>query len=69
VFAGERQLGTVSRLLAMPSCEVLEVQRPGEEALLIPLVSDAVGTVDVAARRIEVDLGFLGDDAPAGGDQ
>jgi 16S rRNA processing protein RimM len=61
VHAGERVVGTVRRLLGLPSCEVLEVAREGAPDLLVPLVSDAVPTVDVAARRIEIDLGFLGE--------
>ena len=44
-------------MLAGPSCDVLEV---GEDAVLVPLVSDAVRNVDPAARVIEVDLRFLG---------
>ena len=55
VVAGERELGEVERLVAYPSCEVLVV---GE--LLVPLVRDAVRSVDPAARRIEVDAEFLG---------
>jgi 16S rRNA processing protein RimM len=55
VVAGDRELGEVSRMVAYPSCEVLEV---GD--LLVPLVRDAVRSVDLAARRIEVDPGFLG---------
>ena len=42
------RIGTVKRLLALPSCEVLEVERTeGGEPLLVPLVSDAVRTVDL----------------------
>ena len=55
VVAGERELGTVERMVAYPSCEVLVVG-----AHLIPMVRDAIRSVDVAARRIEVDAGFLG---------
>jgi 16S rRNA processing protein RimM len=53
-------LGTVTRLVELPSCEALEV-RPleGGEPLLVPMVKDAVRSVDVAARRIDVDLEFL----------
>jgi 16S rRNA processing protein RimM len=60
---GERHVGVVARLLALPSCEVLEVTRAGENGgeLLIPLVRDAVRAVDVASRTIEVDLDFLGE--------
>lgn len=56
-------IGTVRRLLALPSCEVLEVERSGSgEVLLVPLVVDAVRSVDIARKEIEVDLGFLGED-------
>jgi len=55
VTDGTRQLGTVSALIALPTCEALEV---GE--LLIPMIGDAVRTVDVRRRRIDVDAAFLG---------
>jgi len=60
VHDGEQIVGTVRRLLALPSCEVLEVERAGPD-LLVPLVGDAVRHVDVASRRIEVNLRFLGE--------
>jgi 16S rRNA processing protein RimM len=50
-------LGTVQRVIAAPSCDLLAV---GADELLIPLVSDAVKRVDTDARIIEVDLEFLG---------
>jgi 16S rRNA processing protein RimM len=59
VVDGEREVGVVKRLLAYPSCEVLEVG--GERELLIPLISDAVRDVDMDRRRIDVDLSFLGE--------
>jgi 16S rRNA processing protein RimM len=59
---GEREVGTVQRLLALPSCEVLEVARGDDrQTLLVPLVRDAVRSVDVVARLIDVDLKFLGE--------
>jgi len=59
---GGQEVGTVARLLALPSCEVLEVARPGDAPdLLVPLVSDAVRWVDLERREIDVDLRFLGD--------
>ncbi|HEX7291212.1 MAG TPA: ribosome maturation factor RimM [Conexibacter sp.] len=63
VHDGEREVGTVRRLLALPSCEVLEVARPTGAGgdLLVPLIRDAVRAVDVDARRIDVDLEFLGE--------
>ena len=62
VFDGERELGVVRRLLALPSCECLEVARAqGGGDLLVPLVRDAIRSVDPAAGRIDVDLRFLGE--------
>jgi 16S rRNA processing protein RimM len=61
VVAGERLLGTVSRLIELPSCEALEVECvDGGERLLVPMVKDAVRRVAPSERRIEVDLDFLG---------
>jgi len=60
---GERRVGTVRRLLGLPSVDVLEVVREeGESELLVPLVRDAVRSVDTEARVIDVDLRFLGAD-------
>lgn len=61
VHDGELELGTVARLLALPSCEVLEVARMQGGELLVPLVVDAVRQVDVEARRIDVNMFFLGE--------
>jgi 16S rRNA processing protein RimM len=62
VCDGERVVGTVRRMVPLPSCEALEVARPdGGGDLLVPLVRDAVRRVDVAARRVDVDLAFLGE--------
>ncbi len=59
---GDREVGVVARLLALPSCEVLEVRRAeGRSALLVPLIRDAVRFVDTGARVIDVDLRFLGE--------
>lgn len=58
---GGATVGIVSRLLGLPSCEVLEVERNGSEPLLVPLIKDAVRSIDVAGRRIDVDLEFLGE--------
>jgi 16S rRNA processing protein RimM len=61
VHDGDTDVGTVTRLVALPSCEVLEVARAEtSEELLVPLVSDAVRSVDIERKRIDVDLRFLG---------
>jgi 16S rRNA processing protein RimM len=72
VVDGERELGRVARLMALPSCEVLEVTLTvagaagaDAEPLLVPMVRDAVRRVDVAAKVIDVDVAFLGDTVPA----
>ncbi len=64
VFDGSHAVGEVRRLVELPSCECLEVVRAGGggELLLVPLVRDAIREVDVRARRIEVDLAFLGEE-------
>ena len=57
-----RGIGEVRRVLSAPSCDLLEV---GDEAVLVPLISDAVKHVDLDAKLIEVDLAFLGlEDGP-----
>ncbi|MDE3129588.1 MAG: 16S rRNA processing protein RimM [Acidobacteriota bacterium] len=62
VYDGERAVGVVTRLLALPSCEVLEVARSaGGAPLLVPLIADAVRTVDLERRQVDVDLRFLGE--------
>jgi 16S rRNA processing protein RimM len=66
VVDGERELGRVSRLLALPSCEVLEVSGAASEPFLVPLIRDAVRRVDVGARVIDIDVAFLGDTVPEG---
>lgn len=63
VLDGRTPVGTVRRLLALPSCEVLEVERDAGGELLVPMVSDAVRAVDVETGTIDVDLAFLGEQA------
>ena len=59
-------LGQVSRVIRAPSCDLLEA---GPDAVLVPLIRDAVRQVDIAARRIEVDRRFLGlEETPGAGD-
>ena len=60
VLAGERRVGTVSSLLALPSCEALQVRRDDGGELLVPLVRDAIERVDLPGRAIVVRAAFLG---------
>jgi 16S rRNA processing protein RimM len=55
VVDGSREVGVVTRMVALPSCEALEVGH-----LLIPMVRDAIRSIDVDARRIDIDMKFLG---------
>jgi 16S rRNA processing protein RimM len=66
VLDGGLLLGTVARMIELPSCEALEVKRAGGgEQLLVPMVKAAIRSVDTAARRIDVDAAFLGLEADA----
>ena len=65
VVDGAAEVGRVARLVALPSCEVLEVAREGAADLLVPLVRDAVRSVDLGAGVVDVDLAFLGEAQPA----
>jgi 16S rRNA processing protein RimM len=49
-------IGDVRAVLHGPSCDVLEV---GDDGVLVPLVRDAVLSVDLDSRQIEVDHRFL----------
>ena len=60
VVDGDTAIGAVSRLLVLPSCEVLEVTRSDGSELLIPMVRDAIRSVDVGDRKIDVNLAFVG---------
>jgi 16S rRNA processing protein RimM len=65
VYAGARRIGSVSRMIELPSCEALEVQcAGGTGSVLVPIVKDAVRRIEVGRRRIEVDLDFLADALP-----
>jgi 16S rRNA processing protein RimM len=59
VTDGDREVGTVRRMLELPSVEVLEVERPNGSELLVPMVGDAVRELDMEGRRFDVDLRFL----------
>ena len=61
VVDGSTEVGVVRRMSALPSVEVLEVDREDGSGLLVPMVGDCVRSVDLQARRIDIDLGFLGE--------
>jgi 16S rRNA processing protein RimM len=49
-------LGDVRRVLDGPSCSLLEL----DDGSLVPLVSDAIESIDLDAREIRVNREFLG---------
>jgi 16S rRNA processing protein RimM len=55
VVDGPRSLGVVTDVLVLPSADALEV----DGSLLVPLIGDAIRSIDLDARRIDVDAGFL----------
>jgi 16S rRNA processing protein RimM len=57
--SGER-LGVVTKAESLPANEVLTIRLDAGGTLLAPLAGDATPTVDVEARRIDVDAEFLG---------
>jgi 16S rRNA processing protein RimM len=59
VTDGDREVGTVRRMLELPSVEVLEVERPNGSELLVPMVGDAIRELDMEGRRVDIDLRFL----------
>jgi 16S rRNA processing protein RimM len=59
VVDGTRHLGVVRRLIALPSCEALEVDTGQGKGLLLPMVRQAIREVDPQRRRIEVNIDFL----------
>jgi 16S rRNA processing protein RimM len=63
VVDGATEVGRVRRLVGLPSCEALEVERAGRPDLLVPLVRDAVRAVDLEGGCVDVDLAFLGEHA------
>jgi 16S rRNA processing protein RimM len=56
VVDGAREIGVVGRMIALPSCEALEVG-----SILIPMVRDAIRSIDLEAKRIDVDMEFVGE--------
>jgi 16S rRNA processing protein RimM len=61
VTDGDTAVGVVRRMVGYPSVDVLEVERAGAPDLLVPMVRDAIRSVDIAARRVDVSLAFMGE--------
>jgi 16S rRNA processing protein RimM len=61
VTDGDVSVGVVKQLIGYPSVDVLEVSRTDGPDLLVPMVRDAIRSVDTTGRRIDVSLEFLGE--------
>lgn len=61
------EIGRATKAEALPANVVVTVQLATGETVLAPLVTDAMPTVDVAARRIDIDCAFLGIGEPPEG--
>lgn len=60
-------IGRATRAEALPANVVVTIELDSGETVLAPLVTDAMPTVDVDARRIDLDLVFLGVGEPVEG--
>jgi 16S rRNA processing protein RimM len=63
VVDGPRRIGTVREVLLLPAADVLEIARDDGGPLLMPMVADAVRSIDLAVGRIDVDVAFVSADA------
>jgi 16S rRNA processing protein RimM len=59
VHDGPEEVGVVRRMIALPSCEVLEVEQAGGADVLVPMVRDAIRSIDRDTKRIDVDMRFV----------
>jgi 16S rRNA processing protein RimM len=57
-FCGARLVGRVRDVLERPANDVLVVEPAGGGELLVPFIREAVPSVDVAARRLELAEAF-----------
>jgi 16S rRNA processing protein RimM len=62
VVDADATIGFVSDVVVLPSVEALEVDRGSAGTMLIPLVRDAVRSIDPERGRIDVDLEFVGEE-------
>ena len=61
VVDGEREVGRRAPARRAALVRGARGRAPGRGDLLVPMVRDAIRSVDVAARLIDVDVGFLGE--------
>ena len=59
VVDGGRQIGRVADVVVLPSVEALEVEVDPGPRLLVPLVRDAIRTIDPDRRIIDVNYAYV----------
>ncbi|MEI7889414.1 MAG: ribosome maturation factor RimM [Actinomycetes bacterium] len=62
VVDGDHAVGVVVGVLPLPSCEALQVERADAALLLVPMIGDALRSVDLESRSVDVNLKFLGEE-------
>ncbi|MBJ7348879.1 MAG: 16S rRNA processing protein RimM [Thermoleophilaceae bacterium] len=60
VTDGQNALGTVRRVVNAPSVDFLEVDTGADDDILVPVIGDAVLSVDLESRTVTVNRSFLG---------
>lgn len=58
VVDGDREFGSVAKMLNLPSVDVLEVTG-GDAPLQLPMIRDAIRAIDLESGTIAVDADFL----------
>jgi 16S rRNA processing protein RimM len=66
VADGGRRIGRVADVVVLPSVEALEVEVEGGEPLLVPLVRDAIRSIEPERGLIDVDYGYVAEEADRG---
>lgn len=66
VVDGRRRIGRVADVVVLPSVEALQIEREGSTPLLVPLVQDAIRSIDAEAGVIDVDYAFVDEEPPDG---
>ncbi|MDN6620803.1 MAG: ribosome maturation factor RimM, partial [Lactococcus sp.] len=56
VFENEVAIGTVSEILQPGANDVWVIKRKGKKDLLLPFIESVILTVDIAAKRVTVDI-------------
>jgi len=56
VYEGQTKIGVVSEILQPGANDVWVIKRPGQKDLLLPYIASAVLAVDLAGKRVDVEV-------------